>query len=233
MTSKSPSPVRRAALLSVALLGTGCAGSLLPKPAAAPARYTLGDAAALPGVSTASSAPALQPNVLKDALKDAPKYAPSIVVALPNAAPGFDSTRMVYLRQPQALQFYAYAEWVDTPARLLLPLLVQAVQQTGAFRAVLQAPSSATGALRLETELLRLQHDHTASPSEVRLTLRAVLLDTATRQPLGTREFDARVPAPSDDPAGCVAAAATASRRVLAELANYAATFASGTRREP
>ena len=158
---------------------------------------------------------------------------PSIVVTLPSAAPGFDSTRMVYLRQPQALQAYAFAEWVDTPARLLLPLLVQALQNTGAFRAVLQAPSSATGALRLETELLRLQHDHTQSPSEVRLTLRAVLLDTATRQPLATREFDARVPAPSDSPAGCVAAAAIATRQVLAELATYAASLASSARREP
>lgn len=155
------------------------------------------------------------------------------MVTLPSAAPGFDSTRMVYLRQPQALQAYAFAEWVDTPARLLLPLLVQALQNTGAFRAVLQAPSSATGALRLETELLRLQHDLTQSPSEVRLTLRAVLLDTATRQPLATREFDARVPALSDSPAGCVAAAATATRQVLAELATYAASLASSTRREP
>lgn len=207
-------------MLWAAMLGTGCSGSLLPKPAAAPARYTLGDAA--PGPSPALPAPAT---------------APSIVVALPNAAPGFDSTRMVYLREPQALQAYAYAEWVDTPSRLLLPLMVQALQHTGAFRAVLQAPSSAIGVLRLETELLRLQHDYTLSPSVVRLTLRAVLLETATRKPLATREFDARVPAPSDSPAGCVAAAATATRQVLAELAtfvsSYAAPVAAGGRREP
>lgn len=228
MTPTLPSATRRAALLGAALLGAGCAGGLLPKPAAAPARYTLGDASPAPP----GGAP-----------RPTPVGAPSIVVALPNAAPGFDSTRMVYLRQPQALQAYAFAEWVDTPARLLLPLLVQALQQTGAFRAVLQAPSSATGALRLETELLRLQHDHTQSPSVVRLSLRALLLDTATRQPLATREFDARVPAPSDSPAGCVAAAATATRQVLAELAAHAASLAgsaglasglaSGTRREP
>ena len=223
MTPNPPSPARRAALLWAALLGTGCAGGLLPKPAAAPARYTLGDGIRGPGLAASQAASTSPP----------PPGAPSIVVALPNAAPGFDSTRMVYLRQPQALHAYAFAEWVDTPARLLLPLMVQAVQQTRAFRAVLQAPSSATGAMRLETELLRLQHDHTLAPSEVRLSLRAVLLDTATRQPLATREFDARVPAPSDSPAGCVAAAATATRQVLAELATYVATFASGTRREP
>ena len=223
MTTTPSSPARRAALLGATLLGTGCAGGLLPKPAPAPARYTLGDAPA----AASPAAPARTPAAAT------PSTAPSLVVALPNTAPGFDSTRMVYLRQPQALQAYAFAEWVDTPARLLLPLLVQAVQNTGAFRAVLQAPSSATGALRLETELLRLLHDHTQSPSEVRLSLRAVLLDTATRQPLATREFDARVPAPSDSPAGCVAAAATATRQVLAEMAAYLAPFASGTRREP
>jgi cholesterol transport system auxiliary component len=213
-----PSHLRRAALLWAAMLGTGCTGGLLPKPTAAPGRYTLGDAALVP----ASSPPAT-----------APAGAPSIVVALPGASPGFDSTRMVYLLEPQALRAYAYAEWVDTPSRLLLPLMVQSLQNTGAFGAVLQAPSSAIGALRLETELLRLQHEHTSSPSVVRLTLRAVLLETATRKPLATREFDARVPAPSDSPAGCVAAAATATRQVLAELAAYVAPFASGLRREP
>lgn len=220
MSPSHPSHLRRGALLWAALLGTGCTGGLLPKPAAAPTRYTLGDAA--PGSGPASSPPA-----------SAPAGAPSIVVAAPNAAPGFDSTRMIYLREPQVLQAYAYAEWVDTPSRLLLPLIVQALQSTGAFRAVLQAPSSAVGALRLETELLRLQHEHLQSPSMVRLTLRAVLLETATRKPLATREFDARVTAPSDSPAGCVAAAATATRQVLAELAAYVAPLASSTRREP
>jgi cholesterol transport system auxiliary component len=220
MSSVPHSPLRRAALLSVALLGTGCTGGLLPKPAAAPTRYTLGDP---PDVASAGG-PAPGP---------APAAAPSLVVALPGAAPGFDSHRMVYLRQPQVLQAYAYAEWVDTPARLLLPLMLQALQNTGAFRAVLPSPSSAAGALRLETELLRLQHDHTQSPSVVRLTLRAVVLATATRQALGTREFDARVPAPSDSPAGCVAAAATATRQVLVALSAYVATFAASARREP
>jgi len=215
-TTPLPSTSRRAALLWATLLGTGCSGGLLPKPAAAPMRYTLD--ALDPSAPTGPSAAALD-----GPLPATPDGAPSIVVALPTAAAGYDSTRMVYLRQPQALQAYAYAEWVDTPARLLAPLLVRALQRTGAFRAVLQAPSSATGTLRLETELVRLQHDFTQGPSLVRMTVRAVLLDIATRQALATREFDARVPAPSDDPAGCVAATSMATRQLLAELANYMA----------
>ena len=217
-------PRRRSLLLAAALLGAGCSGSLLPKPAPAPLRYTLGEPA---DGSVDTPAPAAG--------------APSLVVAWPTAAPGHDSRRMVYTRQPQALQVYAHAEWADTPARLLAPLLVRALQDTGAFAAVLQAPSAAGASLRLETELLRLQHEHgpgpgrgpdatvnaTVNASTVRLSLRAVLIDTATRQALGTRVFDARVPAPSDDPAGGVAAAATATRQVLAQLAGYVAGLAA------
>ena len=217
-------PRRRSLLLAAALLGAGCSGSLLPKPAPAPLRYTLGEPA---DGSVDTPAPAAG--------------APSLVVAWPTAAPGHDSRRMVYTRQPQALQVYAHAEWADTPSRLLAPLLVRALQDTGAFAAVLQAPSAAGASLRLETELLRLQHEHgpgpgrgpdatvnaTVNASAVRLSLRAVLIDTATRQALGTRVFDARVPAPSDDPAGGVAAAATATRQVLAQLAGYVAGLAA------
>jgi cholesterol transport system auxiliary component len=218
-------PTRRAAcrgalLASSALLGGGCTGGLLPKPAAAPVRYTLGEGAATPNPRPG---------------------APSLVVAPLTAAPGFDSARMLYLRQPQVLQAYAYAEWADTPARLLAPLLLRALQHTGAFGAVLQAPSSASGPLRLETELLQLQHLHLRSPSEVQLALRVVLIDTATRQALFTRRFETRVPAASDDPAGGAAAAALAAQRLLAELATQVAAevarsvpaLKAGPRREP
>jgi cholesterol transport system auxiliary component len=212
------------ALLGTTLLGSGCAGGLLPKPAAAPVRYTLGD-----GAPQGPAAPSARPGAL------------SLVVAPLTAAPGFDSARMLYLRQPRVLQAYAYAEWADTPARLLAPLLLRALQHTGAFGAVLQAPSSASGPLRLETELLQLQHLHLRSPSELQLALRVVLVDTATRQALFTRRFEVRVPAASDDPAGGAAAAALAAQQLLAELAAQVAAEAvrsvpaltAGARREP
>jgi cholesterol transport system auxiliary component len=182
-----------------------CSGSLLPKPAAAPARFTLdGERAPVAPRTSAAGAPVL-------------------VVALPRAAPGYDSTRMIYLRHPQQLEAFATSEWVDPPAQMLAPLMVRALQDSGAFRAVLLAPSAAGSALRLETELLRLQQDFGSHPSQLRLTLRAVLLDTATRQALAWREFDQAVPTATDDPAGGVAAAHLATQRVLAALAAFCA----------
>ena len=186
----------------------GCSGSLLPKPPAPPTRFTL-DAAAAAAVA-----------------REAAAGAPALVVAVPRAAPGFDSARMVYLRQPQQLEAFAFHEWVDTPARMLVPLLVRTLQASGGFSAVLQAPSVASGTWRLETELIRLQQDFSSAPSQVRLTLRAVLLDTASRQVIAWREFDETVPAATDDPAGGAAAAHQASQRVLAALATFCAAQA-------
>ncbi len=203
-----PPPRHRAAMLLLAgalCVLTGCAGTLLPKPPAPPARFTL-DAA------TATATP-----------RQPAADAPALVVAVPSAAPGHDSKHMVYLRRPLELEAYAFHVWVDTPAQMLAPLIVRSLQDSGAFRAVLLAPSAATGALRLETELIRLQQDFSTLPSHVRLTLRAVLLDTATRQVIAWREFDESAPAPTDDPAGGVAAAHQATQRVLAALASFCA----------
>ena len=127
------------------------------------------------------------------------------------------------MRRPLELEAFAYNEWVDTPARMLAPLMVQALQGSGAFSAVLLAPSAASGTLRLETELIRLQQDFSSAPSRVRMTLRAVLLESTNRRVIAVREFDVGSAAPSDAPAGGVAAAHQATQQLLAALAAFCA----------
>ena len=193
----------------------GCSGSLLPKPAAPPARFTLDGAdavARLPAnVPTARRPPTLAAG------------APSLVVVVPRAAPGYDSVRMVYLRRSHELEAFAFHEWVDTPAQMLAPLLVGALQHGAGFRTVLLAPSAASAGWRLETELIRLHQDFVTRPSQVRLSLRAVLLDSATRQPIAWREFDVSVPAAGDNPVAGVQATHQAVQQVLAAVTAFCA----------
>ena len=85
------------------------------------------------------------------------------------AAPGYDSRHMLYQRQPPALEAFAFHEWVAPPAQMLTPLLVRAVQASGAFAVVLSAPTAAAGGWRLETQLLWLHQDFTRRPSQLRL----------------------------------------------------------------
>lgn len=114
----------------------------------------------------------------------------------------------------------------DTPARMLAPLIVSVVEASGAFRAVVQTPSPATGDVRFDTEILRLQHEFLGTPSRVRFTLRAYLVDSVTRRVIASREFEATAAAASEDPHGGVTAATVAVNSVLAELAAFCAQTA-------
>ncbi|MBX9817481.1 MAG: ABC-type transport auxiliary lipoprotein family protein, partial [Burkholderiaceae bacterium] len=102
-----------------------------------------------------------------------------------------------------------------------------AMERSGAFAAVVLAPGSATGEQRLDTEIVRLQHNFQTTPSRVQFTLRAYLVDDKTRRVLAWREFSDEVAAASDTPQGGVVAANQAVQRVLAQLAQFVAT---GTR---
>ena len=93
-----------------------------------------------------------------------------LAVTMPRARPGFDTPRMAYLRQPHELDYFVTSRWVDTPSRMLGPLLAQALEQTGSFRAIVQTPGVIPADIRLDTELIRMQQEFRTQPSRVQLT---------------------------------------------------------------
>ncbi|HEY8102462.1 MAG TPA: ABC-type transport auxiliary lipoprotein family protein [Burkholderiaceae bacterium] len=149
--------------------------------------------------------------------------APTLIIGTPRAAAGFDSAEMVYMRQPHKLEYFRENQWINAPAVMLSPLVATALEKSGAFGAVVQSPTSVSGQFRLELEVIRLQQEFISVPSREHFTLRAHLLNPATRQVVAWREFDASVPAASDDPYGGVMAANQAVRTVIAELAVFCA----------
>lgn len=133
----------------------------------------------------------------------------------------------MYVRVAHQLEHFAHSEWADTPARMLTPLIVSAIERTGSFRAAGASTSGIAADLRLDTEVLRLQQQFGDTPSHVRFTLRATLSDNGTRQAISWQTFDETMPAASDDPYGGVVAANLAVQRVMAQLARYCATVAA------
>ncbi|MEK7758419.1 MAG: ABC-type transport auxiliary lipoprotein family protein, partial [Pseudomonadota bacterium] len=101
------------------------------------------------------------------------------------------------------------------------PLLVQAMEQTGSFRAVVQTPGAFPADVRLDTELIRLQHDFVTQPSRVQLTLRAQLIDVRGQRVLAVKQFDESENAASDNAYGGVTAANRVLQRVLDQLADF------------
>jgi cholesterol transport system auxiliary component len=205
-------PGCRLAVAAVLLALTAACSSMLPARPEPPALFALES----PAAATAAPDPAT----------GAPASAATLIVYPTHAAAGFDSARIVYQREPLSRAAFAHSEWVDTPARMLTPLIVAGLQSQNGFRAVLTAPSAAAADLRLDTDIVRLQHEFGASPSRVRFTLRATLIDTATRRVLAARVFDETVPAQTDDAKGGVVAANAAVQAVLAQLGGFCAQAA-------
>ena len=221
MTSAVPIRIRArfrvppSLLLSGLVVLAGC-GSLLPAPPAQPARFLLDD---MPTISAE-----------KPARQALASTVSTLVVDEPRAAAGYRTRQIAYVRTPNQLEYFAFNQWVEPPALMLAPLLARAIERTGAFRAVLRAPTSAAGDLHLESELVRLQQDFSGTPSRVRLTVRAVLIETSTRRELASREFDAEVVSASDDPTGGVTAANQVAHRVAGEVGAFCAEWVANRR---
>jgi cholesterol transport system auxiliary component len=190
-------------------LNAGC-GALFAKAAVQPSFYTLDSAPAAPRAATSSVSQVMT-------------AAPTLIINPPSAASGFDSRHIIYVRGSHTHEYFSHSEWVDTPARMLAPLIVAAIEKGGAFRAVLLSPSVAAADFRLDTEIMRLEQDFVDQPSRVRFTLRAYVVDDATRRVIAWREFDETVAAASEDPYGGVVAANRAVQIVLEELADFCA----------
>lgn len=144
-----------------------------------------------------------------------------LAVGMPRTRPGFDTPQIVYVQQPHELNYFAINRWTDTPSHMLQPLLAQALEQSGGFRAVVQTPGPLPADIRLDTELIRLQQDFRTRPSRVEITLRAQLTDVRSKRVIAVKLFDEAENAPSEDAYGGVIAANRALQRMLDQLAEF------------
>lgn len=149
----------------------------------------------------------------------------ALVVAELRTRPGYDTPRMAYVKRDYTLDYYANSQWADTPARMLQPLLVNALESTGHYSAVLRAPAPVAAGLRLDAEIVRLEQVFTTQPSHMRIALRVLLIDARNGQVLGQRGFDADAPAASDDAYGGVRALNQMLAPLLSDVAAFCVTL--------
>lgn len=156
------------------------------------------------------------PNVIH-----APRAPITLLVSLPKASAGYNSQRIAYMMKPYQLNYFTKSFWAESPSRMLQPLIVESLQQTGHYRAVVSVPFSGVYDLRLDTELVQLQQEFFKNPSCVRLVLRAQLLDANTQKIIANREFVAEEISPQENPYGGVIAANRATEKLLQELVKF------------
>lgn len=150
-------------LLIGGLLGIAGCGVLPGKSSQQPViDYSL-NAGLPPGASDAGSARA-------DSCLDAR-------VMLPRSAAGFNTSRMAYMEDSDSLRYFAYSQWLDTPAYMIQPLLVMALKRSGRFQTVVRSPSPVRTRFHLVSDDLALVQQLQDGQSTMRLALRVQLVD--------------------------------------------------------
>jgi cholesterol transport system auxiliary component len=144
-----------------------------------------------------------------------------LLITQPKAQAGFDTARMAYLLRPYEVNYYAFNQWADTPARMVQQLLVEQLDKTGLWRAVLPTPGPVPAQYRLDLDNLILEQQFFSSPSRVRLSVRAQLIETKRASILTTRYFEVLEVAPTEDAYGGVQAANQATAKLLTQMAEW------------
>lgn len=152
-----------------------------------------------------------------------------LVVGLPQADAGFDTPRMAYVKRSHEVNYYATSQWADSPARMVVPLLIRSMDRTGLWRAVVAMPTTIRGDYRLDVSGLLLQQEFLQQPSRVRVLLRAQLVEVPEQRLLGARSFEALEPAPSEDAYGGVLASNRAVATVLRAVERWIMSCLSGS----
>ncbi len=146
----------------------------------------------------------------------------SLRVTTPASAPGYASTRMVYVKQAPRLDYFAYHEWVDTPARMIQTLMETRLDSSGLFGTVVSGSSDVRTDLRLDAELQKLQQDFSGNGSTLSLEIKVAVVEMSGRSLLASKSFSYTETA-GVDPASGVAAADRAAQQFLADLTTFVA----------
>lgn len=151
-----------------------------------------------------------------------------LLVTRPQARADLDTPRIAYRQQDYTVRYFARSRWADAPAQLLLPGLIESLEASGAYVAVIRVGSAATPALRLDTELLDFSQDFRVDPSVFRVRLRVQLVDLTSRAVIASRIFETQQPAPERSPYGGAQAANAAWQALLPEIAAFSSAASAG-----
>jgi len=150
--------------------------------------------------------------------------APTLLVLDTTTGGFYDTDQLIFSRSPATRGQYQFARWTERPGKRFADLMRTRLDHQGSYH-VTAAGGYVRGDLLLDTELIEFYHDAVSEPGQVRLALRAELLDLKQRKLLGRRVFEQQVALTRYDAAGAAEASSQAVSRVLDELTPWLATL--------
>ncbi|QMT60810.1 ABC-type transport auxiliary lipoprotein family protein [Legionella sp. PC997] len=145
----------------------------------------------------------------------------TLLVTPPDAAAGYQTEQMLYSKKPYELAPFAKNAWVNPPADMLYPLILQSLQRTNLFKAVTSNAYTLGVNYRLDTQLLALEQNFLKKPSVLEFSAKMVLTHVSDNKVLASKIINLQIPCPSDTPYGGVIAANRATQQFTAILAHF------------
>ncbi len=142
----------------------------------------------------------------------------TLMVIRPDASPAYDTTRIAFTSKPFQISYYSASHWAETPSDMLMPLIVETLQKTHHYRAVILPPFTGEFTYALRTTVNELLIDYTKTQAMLNLTLQAQLLSGVNGNLVATHEFKVAVPLACRTPYSAVLAANRATALALSQL---------------
>jgi len=152
------------------------------------------------------------------------KIPAAVRVELFSVAQAFNTNAMVYQPQPFQSQSYNYSRWRANPGNLVTDYLIRDLRESGLFKAVFGADSSAEYRFRLEGGVVEFQEVDAADGWKASLALTVTLLDTTQeelpRRVIFQKNYRVQEPLPEKTPQGLAQGMSRAMEQVSARIIN-------------
>jgi cholesterol transport system auxiliary component len=131
--------------------------------------------------------------------EDLPQADWSLVVERPNADRSIDTPRIARTSGVE-IEYYAGANWIDRPAVMIEPLIIQSFRSSRAINVVADRGSNVRPDFLLQTDLTAFEAMHrTSGPPDVLVAMAATLIRMPRREVVGTTEIQRTVTAQASD----------------------------------
>lgn len=147
----------------------------------------------------------------------------SLRITAAQSAPGFHTSRMLYMDEPHRLDHFAYHTWADVPAAMIAELVQQHLTRLDLFGTVLAGTHDVRADYRLDLKSATLLQHFENGASRVSFDIDVALVNQAERSLVARQRFSYSQDTDSADPEGGVNAANIIAGRFLTDVVQFTA----------
>ncbi len=149
------------------------------------------------------------------------KVAMTVRVQDPEVDPGLDSPRILVMDSANHLTYYNGVAWAQPVPNLVQGFLVDALQQSHAFKAVSSDMDEVEADVLLLTDIRDFQVDKTQNPPVVKIRMTVSLVNATSRKPIANLPIQKNVTAKANHMPDLVAAFNDGMDEAAADIARW------------